>query len=212
MGQETKTPTQRHRLADRLYHWIMASTVIVLGATGFLPIVGIRFDWVPIHWISGVVLVLAVLFHLVRVFAVHRAAEMGPGPDDARQVLRAAAGRDLTGLAPAKYDAFQKGMHLAVSVSVLALIATGVVMLAKIDTALWRRVPAILSDQTWGVIYVVHGVAALAILFLVIVHVYFALIPAHRAYLRGMVTGRGPELARNPDPAGRPEFAREADH
>ncbi|MBC7157581.1 MAG: cytochrome b/b6 domain-containing protein [Rhodobacteraceae bacterium] len=196
MGQDDAPPQVRHRLADRLYHWSMAASVIALGATAFLPMVGLRFDWVPIHWIAGVVLVAAVLFHLWRVFGVHGLRAMNPGPDDAREVLRRAAGRPLDGLAPAKYDALQKGMHLAAALAVLAASGTGLVMLAKIDTTFWRRNPAILADQTWGVIYVVHGAAAMALLFLVLVHVYFALIPGHRAYLRAMLTGRGPELAR----------------
>jgi formate dehydrogenase subunit gamma len=186
----------RHRLADRLFHWAMAASVIVLGATAFLPIAGIRFDWVPIHWMAGVALLLAVLFHLYRVFVVHGLGAMVPGGDDAREALRAIGGGGTEDLSAAKYDAFQKGFHLAAALTVLALLATGLVMLAKIDTTFWRRDPSILTDATWGVVYVLHGLGAMGLLFLVIVHVYFGLLPEHRDVLGAMIRGEGPELSR----------------
>ena len=33
----------RHRLPDRIFHWVMAASVLALLATGFLPILGVRF-------------------------------------------------------------------------------------------------------------------------------------------------------------------------
>jgi len=190
----------RHRWPDRAFHWIMAASAIALGATAFLPILGIRFEWVPIHWWSGVVLTAAVLFHLFRVFAVHGIWEMTPSADDLRELVRNASGAGRAGLKPAKYDVLQKGYHTATALTVLALVATGLVMLAKIDTVFWNRDPSILTDRTWGVIYVVHGAAALVLLFLFILHLYFSLIPEHRAFLVSMLTGRGPTNARGDHP------------
>ena len=80
--------------------------------------------------------------------------------------------------------------------TVLALVVTGVLMLVKIDTPFWRRDPSWLTDPQWGVVYVVHGFAALAILFLIIVHIYFAILPEHRRVLIAMLGGRGPLFAR----------------
>lgn len=196
MSDQSRLPEIRHRLPDRLFHWVMALAVVALGATAFLPIVGVRFEWVPIHWWSGAVLTLAVLYHLWRVLVVHALREMTPGGDDVREVVRDLRGADLHGLKPAKYDAFQKSYHLMASLTVLVLIGTGLVMLAKIDTRFWNRNPAILADQTWGVIYVAHGAAAMVLLFLFTLHVYFALLPEHRAYLVAMIRGRGPARAR----------------
>ena len=193
-SNETQTGA-RHRWPDRAFHWVMAATVIVLTASALLPILGIRFDWVPVHWISGVVLVAAILFHLVRVMAVHGFREMAPGLEDAREAVR-----DLRGGAavsqPAKYDAYQKTYHWTAAIVILAVTVTGVIMLMKIDTPFWRRDPSILSDQSWGVVYVIHGLSTLAILFLVILHVYFAFLPEHRATLKAMISGRGPLFAR----------------
>lgn len=174
----------------------MALAVIALSVTAFLPIVGIRFDWVPLHWMAGVLLTLAVLFHLYRVFVVHGLREMTPGMDDVREVVRDSRGAGHEGLSEAKYDAFQKGYHAAAALTVLVLVVTGLFMLAKIDTTFWRRDPSIMSDQSWGIVYVLHGAAALILLFLFIVHVYFSLLPEHRAFLMSMLRGRGPEKSR----------------
>src|ERR1700722_5739962 len=57
---------ERHKGIDRLFHWITAAAVLTLMATGLLPVVGVKFDWVTIHWITAVVLVGVVLWHLVR--------------------------------------------------------------------------------------------------------------------------------------------------
>ena len=186
----------RHRLADRLFHWVMAASVFVLGATAFLPILGIQFNWVPVHWYSGVVLAASVLFHFYRVAAVHGISRMLPKSDDGKEAVRRALNRSSAGLEPAKYDSLQKAFHWAAALAVLATAVSGLVMLAKIDTVFWQRNPSILSDFTWGVIYSVHGFGAMALLFLVIVHIYFSLIPAHRDLLSSMIWGPGPLHAR----------------
>lgn len=196
MSKTDQVPAVRHRLPDRLFHWVMAIAILILGATAFLPKLGVKFDWVPIHWWTGAVLTVAVLFHLFRVFGVHGLREMMPGADDVREVLRDIANKSHAGLKPAKYDALQKGYHTATALTVLALLGTGLPMLAKIDTMFWRRNPSILTDQTWGTVYVIHGAASMVLLFLVTLHLYFSLIPSHRAYLVSMIAGRGPQQAR----------------
>lgn len=196
MAHDFGPPTVRHRLADRLFHWLMAAAVIVLGATAFLPIMGIRFDWVPWHWTAGIALAVAVLFHLYRVFFVQGIKNMVPGTDDVSESMMVAAGRNTGGLQPAKYDAFQKGFHLGAAITILTVLITGLIMLAKIDTTFWNRNPAMLTDATWGLIYVLHGGGALVLLFLVILHVYFGLLPEHRVFLTSMLSGKGPQYSR----------------
>jgi len=66
-GSATVDRIVRHASADRLLHWIMAACVLTLLGTAFLPIVGVKFEWVTIHWITGLVLGVAVLLHFVRV-------------------------------------------------------------------------------------------------------------------------------------------------
>ena len=57
----------RHALPDRVFHWVSAACVLTLLGMAFLPIVGVEFAWVALHWITGLVLGAAVLFHVVRV-------------------------------------------------------------------------------------------------------------------------------------------------
>ncbi len=78
--------------------------------------------------------------------------------------------------------------HLAAAV-VLVAVVTGLIMLAKIDSPFWERNPYWVSDGTWGVIYVAHGLAALSSITLVIAHVYFAFRPEKRWLTRSMVRG-----------------------
>ena len=186
----------RHRLGDRLFHWAMAACILVLCATAFLPILGVNFNWIPIHWWTGALLVLTILYHLYRVFAVHGIGNMVPDGDDAREGVRLVLNQDMDGLKPAKYDVLQKLFHLLAAATVVVTAITGIFMLAKIDTVFWNRDPSILTDQTWGIIYVLHGLGAMMLIFLIIVHVYFGLIPNHRAFLISMLQGQGPELAR----------------
>ena len=47
----------RHVGLDRAIHWVVAASVITLLATGFLPILGLEFAWVTIHWAAGFVLI-----------------------------------------------------------------------------------------------------------------------------------------------------------
>ena len=77
----------RHKLSDRVFHWVMACLVITLLGTSFLPILGLKFNWVPIHWISGVLLILAVIFHLYRALLVHGIRTMVPTGDDLRSIM-----------------------------------------------------------------------------------------------------------------------------
>ena len=74
------TRVVRHRLVDRLYHWLMAAAMLTLLLTSFLPILGVKFAWVDIHWISGVILIGLVLFHILRAVFVLRLRDMWVGP------------------------------------------------------------------------------------------------------------------------------------
>ena len=57
---------QRHKLVDRIYHWVMAICILTLLATSLLPIVGWKFAWLTIHWITGLIVTAAVIFHIIR--------------------------------------------------------------------------------------------------------------------------------------------------
>jgi formate dehydrogenase subunit gamma len=183
----------RHRLPDRLYHWTMAAAVLTLLGTGFLPILGWKFEWVTAHWIAGLVLAALVALHIVRASVWLDFWSMVVGFDDVqsgwRAVCQAFGRRGPLPLKPGKYSLLQKLYHLAVAGVVLALVATGLLMLLKIDTPLWRRNPYWFSDQAWGVIYVIHDLCAMSVITLLIAHIYFALRPEKLWMSRSMIRG-----------------------
>ena len=182
VGSTATGRIERHKFIDRAYHWLMAACMLILLATAFLPILGIKFEWVGIHWVTGLVLTVIVLIHIIRASFFQSFRAMVPD------------GQDLS--APfaksGKYSVAQKLYHLAISVLILAAIATGLLMWRKVDTPFWQRDPYWLSTDSWGVVYAIHGVAAMALVTMVIIHVYFALRPDEwhltRSMLRGWIT------------------------
>lgn len=169
---------QRHKGVDRLFHWLTALAVLTLMATGLLPALGVKFDWVVIHWSVGVFLVVLVLYHIVRALVWQRVKAM----------LWFTA-KEISGKQVAKYSIAQKLMHHAMTFMVLGAVITGCLMLMKMDTPLWKRDPYTLSQAAWGVIYVIHGAAAVSAISLVFIHIYFAILPEKRMYLRAMIRG-----------------------
>jgi cytochrome b subunit of formate dehydrogenase len=183
----------RHLLLDRLYHWLMAIAVLVLMGTAFLPILGVKFQWLEIHWMTGVLLTVLVLVHIVRALFWQDWRSMMIWLEDGRDLLQDIRHTLSAGAAPparpGKYNVLQKLYHLAIAVLVLAVVATGLLMLLKIDTPFWRRDPYWFSGDTWGIIYAIHGFTAMAMVTLLIIHVYFALRPDEWYLTRSMFRG-----------------------
>ena len=191
-GPPTAERIVRHALPDRLLHWISAACVLTLLGTAFLPILGMEFAWVTVHWASGLVLAAAVLFHVVRVLVRGTWGAMWIGRTDfadALEIARAALRRALPTRRPGKYSVAQKLIHHAFAAVVLTTLVTGGLMLLRIDTPWWQRNPYLLADSTWGIVYVLHGLAALLLVTMVMMHVYFALRPEKLKFTRAMIRG-----------------------
>jgi formate dehydrogenase subunit gamma len=183
----------RHHLLDRIYHTLMAACVLTLMGSAFLPIVGWKFEWVSLHWMTGVALALLVLVHIVRALVWQDWRAMIPDGADIRNgwrsVREALGGSGPAPGKPGKYKILQKLYHLAVAILVLSIIASGLLMLLKIDTPFWRRNPYWFDADTWGVIYSIHGFASMALVTLVMIHIYFALRPEEWWLTRSMFRG-----------------------
>jgi cytochrome b subunit of formate dehydrogenase len=186
-------------------HWISAACVLILLGTAFLPIVGVEFAWVAVHWMTGIVLAVAVLLHIARVLVRGTWSSMWIGRADladAVEIAGAALRRALPARRPGKYSVAQKLIHHAFAVTVLTTLVTGGFLLLRIDTPWWQRNPYVLGDATWAVVYVLHGLAALLLITMVMMHVYFALRPEKlkftRAMIRGWITRQ--EFAEHHDP------------
>tara|TARA_B100000315_G_C14578133_1_gene588996 strand:+ start:1400 stop:2068 length:669 start_codon:yes stop_codon:yes gene_type:complete len=183
----------RHKLPDRIYHWTMAATVIVLLATAFLPIAGLKFPWVTAHWIAGVILGVIVIVHIIRALIWQDRLAMSIGLSDIKLALQAVKWvlrkRNDPPEKPGKYPLLQKLYHHGIAAIVLVLIGTGGVLLAKIDTPFWQRNPYMLSAETWGYIYVFHDLASMAALAMLMIHIYFAIRPEKLWITRSMILG-----------------------
>jgi cytochrome b subunit of formate dehydrogenase len=188
----------RHLLVDRIYHWTMAACVLTLMATAFLPIIGYKFEWLGLHWTTGVVLSALIAIHIVRALVWQDFWAMVIDARDVRnfwrRLVRFAGGKSAAPDLPGKYDGLQKLYHAGIAVLVLAVTASGLLMLLKIDTPLWRRNPYVLADTQWGMIYATHGLAAMALITMVIIHIYVVLRPDEwrltRSMFRGWITRR----------------------
>ncbi|MDH5214964.1 MAG: cytochrome b/b6 domain-containing protein [Gammaproteobacteria bacterium] len=185
---------RRHDGVDRLFHWVMAASVFVLLITGVFPIIGINFSWLTIHWVAGIVLTLAVVFHIVRSLFWQDLKSMWIAPSDLRELS------DTT-RKPGKYSLAQKGMHATVAILTLMVIISGLILFAMIDTPWWDRSNA-LTEATLGMMFFLHGVATLALIALICLHIYFGLRPEKLFYTRSMISGwiSRDELAANHDP------------
>lgn len=183
----------RHRLPDRIYHWTMAVTVFVLLGTSFLPIVGIKFSWVLIHWVAGVILSVIVLIHIVRALFWQDRASMGLGRADIKGSVQAVKWvlrrRREPPDRPGKYPLLQKLYHHVIAVIILTLMVTGGLMMAKIDTPFWQRNPYFLSSDAWGWVYIAHDLTAMVVLAMVMIHIYFAIRPEKLWITKSMIVG-----------------------
>jgi cytochrome b subunit of formate dehydrogenase len=183
----------RHSLAARMFHWIMAAAMFTLLFTAFLPKVGVQFDWVTYHWIAGTVLSASVIFHVIHASFWLDFWAIWPDQDDLNDAKRRV--RRFMGLpAPpprrfAKYPLENKLYHAAIIVAGLSVIGTGVFMMSRVRTIFFPRNPYLFSDMTWGLMYVLHGLAGVGLIALVMIHVYFAVRPEKRDITKSMIFG-----------------------
>jgi cytochrome b subunit of formate dehydrogenase len=183
----------RHSLVARAFHWVMAISMLVLLFTAFLPKVGVRFNWVLYHWIAGIVLTISILFHIVHASFYLDFWSIWPDRTDMRDAMRRVMRFFGRPVPPpdrfAKYPLENKLYHGAVMISGLAVILTGVFMMKRVETVVFTRNPYLFSDMTWGMMYVLHGLAGVGLITLVMVHVYFGIRPEKLAITKSMVFG-----------------------
>ncbi len=183
---------ERHSFVARTFHWVMAVSMLVLLFTAFLPIVGVRFAWVEWHWIAGLLLTASILFHIFHATFALDFWSIWVGPKDIpefkAEFLRE-IGKEPPGPQPGKYPLGNRLYHLVVMIAGLVVIASGILMMYRVRTPLLPRNPYLFSDQTWGVTYVLHGLAGVGFVGLVIAHIYFALRPEKLWITKSMIFG-----------------------
>jgi cytochrome b subunit of formate dehydrogenase len=188
---------KRHSFAARMFHWIMAAAMLTLLVTAFLPRVGVRFPWVTYHWIAGAVLTVSIIYHILHATFWMDFWSIWPDKadmQDASRRLKRFMGQDAP--APrrfAKYPLENKMYHGVIVLAGLAAIVTGVFMMFRVHTAFFPRNPYLFGDMTWGLMYVLHGLAGVGLIALVMVHIYFALRPEKFVITKSMVFGSLPK-------------------
>ena len=183
----------RHSLVARLFHWIMAASMFTLLFTAFLPKVGVKFPWVTYHWIAGVVLTASIIFHVIHASFWLDFWAIWPDRtdvEDARRRVRRFFGES----APpprkfAKYPLENKLYHGVIMLSGLAVIVTGIFMMFRVRTIFFPRNPYLFGDMTWGLMYVLHGLAGVGLIALIMMHVYFGLRPEKLPITKSMIFG-----------------------
>jgi len=179
----------RHDAIDRAFHWLMAASVLVLIATGVMPIIGIRFAWLNIHWIAGLVLTFVVAFHIIRATFWQDFKAMLLTPSDFAEPFDESR-------KPGKYSFEQKGMHWAMTLLVLLVIVTGIILFMQINTPFWNR-PAVTDEAQLGLMFLLHGLATLSLIAFTAIHIYFAVRPEKLFYTRSMIKGWISESEKN---------------
>jgi len=185
---------KRHSLDARMFHWIMAASMLTLLFTAFVPILGLKFDWVQIHWLAGLALSASILYHIIHATFFLDFWSIWINGEDIREA-RARTTRALGGQAPAprkagKYPFDNKMYHTAIVLSALAVVPTGLFMMKRVQTPFFVRDPNFLfSLKTWGYVYVLHGLTGIALVFLTMAHIYFAIRPEKFWITKSMVFG-----------------------
>ena len=184
---------ERHTFMARMFHWVMAASMFTLLFTAFLPIVGVKFAWVQWHWIAGLILTASIIYHIVHATFFLDFWSIWVGPKDIPE-FKAEMMRDLGHEVPggpksAKYPLGNRLYHLAILVVGLTASISGILMMQRVRQPLFTRNPYTLADATWGFTYVAHGVAGVALVGLVIAHVYFAVRPEKWWITKSMILG-----------------------
>ena len=190
----SKIPAQivRHTSPARIFHWVMAASMLVLLVTGFLPIIGLQFNWLDIHWIAGLILILCILYHIVHasffldfwsIWILPR--DLKEAVQRTRRQLGATVDLDKHG----KYPLDHKLYHLAVSIFGIVVSVTGLLMMMKVENPIVPLNETFYPDATWGIVYILHGFSAVLFVTLTITHIYFAIRPEKLWMTKAMIFG-----------------------
>jgi formate dehydrogenase subunit gamma len=184
---------ERHTFMARMFHWVMAFSMFVLLFTAFLPIAGIRFAWVQWHWMAGLLLTGSIIYHIIHATFFLDFWSIWIGPKDIPE-FKAEMMAEMTGSEDGpktgKYPLGNRLYHLAILVVGLTASISGMLMMTRVRQPLFDRNPyGLFTDPTWGYTYVAHGVAGVALVGLVIAHVYFAIRPEKWWITKGMLFG-----------------------
>lgn len=184
---------KRHSPVARLFHLVQSIAMLTLLFTAFLPKVGVQFAWVKWHWMAGIVLAASILFHIIHATFVMDFWAIWPDKIDIEDSIRRLKRFRGENAPPprrfAKYPMENKMYHMAVLVCGLTVSLTGGFMIFRVRTPMFTRNPYLVGDLANGMMYTLHGLAGIALIGMIIIHVYFALHPKKLPISKGMFFG-----------------------
>lgn len=194
---------ERHSLAVRVNHWLVALSGFVLLFSGFgqmpmyarynltkLPGLGWSGDYnlnLVIHYVAAAVFMAAVFFHGVYHLR-RREWAAWPKKGDVRESIHIIKAM-LTGKpepAHGKFLAEQRLAYVAIAATTLLLVVTGLIKT-------WKNMGAIVLHPVFlQTVTMIHTLATMLFMGLIVAHVAAFLLKANRPLLPSMISGRVP--------------------
>jgi len=190
----------RQNLSNRLGHWGVALSIIslILSGLGQMPIYK-RYnivklpgaEWLGdysitllIHYIGGILLVFIVFYHMF-VHFFKKEYDAIPKRGDVKESWKIIKAIMTNGEEPPseKYLAEQRLAYIAIGVTVLSLVITGFIKIAK---------NAPIFSIPHSIVYIsttIHNIATFVLIFLIVAHIGAFIVKANRKLLPGMITG-----------------------
>lgn len=190
----------RQTLSNRVVHWITALSIFSLIISGFgqMPmykrynITKLPFStWLGeysitlvMHYIGAIILIFIVTYHIF-VHGLQKQLDALPKKGDLKASYQIIKAMITKGEEPPsdKYLAEQRLAYLAIGVTILLLIVTGMVKMVK-NAGLFHFPEIILTLSTQ-----IHNAATFVMVFLIIGHLAAFLVKANRKLLPGMFSG-----------------------
>jgi formate dehydrogenase subunit gamma len=187
----------RHGKSARYSHWLLAAATLTLVVTAFVPMLGLMFPWVTVHWLAGLILAAYTVYHTVDTVVRKSWGKMLPiGPREMRESVSRTtsflnAREGIAEQRPGKWGVENKVFHHLTALAGFGVIFTGIVMMLRIKTWFWEANPYFndISETTVGLVFLIHGVSAASFVGLLMAHIYFALRPDKLWFTRSMFKG-----------------------
>jgi len=191
----------RQPVVNRFVHWAVALSTFSLFFSGFgqlplykrymlsdVPYMAWTADYsitLYMHYVGAIVLMFALAFHAAHHGLVRRAFGFLPRRGDMHESALIIKAMVTGGPEPpsAKYLAEQRVAYGAIGITLLVIVVTGLLKVAK-------NIPGVgFSETSILVMTMLHNAAAILLLFLVIAHLAAFLVPANAKLLGAMFHG-----------------------
>lgn len=195
-----KNKVLRQSVSNRLVHWITAITIFSLIISGFgqMPMykrynivllpggewLGEYSNTLVMHYIGAIVLVFILIYH-VFVHLIQKQFDIFPKRGDVKASAQIMKAMITKGEEPPseKYLAEQRLAYLAFFVTLLAIVVTGFIKVAKNVSTIS------VSNTVMTYATHIHNFATIFLIFLIVAHLGAFVVKANRKLIPGMFTG-----------------------